>query len=110
MEIKFKYFSCKAGHAVARFGTNSFVGSIRTKSGFKWNEAQVVAIPESEIIRYGREYKRVIKDGALIPRTEIDYKSWIKIQENKENKAKPADDSKVKPDKPATTDKRVVAK
>lgn len=99
MDIKFRYFSCKEGHAVSRFGTDAFVGSYRSAKGFIWNEDEVVAIPEKETIRYSREYNRVIKDGALTERTESDYKSWIKSQEK---------ESETKPDK-TTTNKKVVS-
>lgn len=111
MDIKFKYFSCKKGHVVPRFGTSSYIGTTRQVGGFTWDESKIVAIPESEFTKYLREYRRAIKDGALIKRKESDYESWIKSQEHKkEDTAKPADNSKVKLDKDASFDKPKVSK
>lgn len=99
MNIKFKYFSCKSGHAVPRFGTDVFIGAIKQSGGFIWDEDKIAAIPESEVLRYKREYDRAIRDGSLISRTQVDYDKYIgSVRTVEEDTAEPAEDSEDKPD------------
>jgi hypothetical protein len=99
MDMKYRYFSCKKGHVVSRFGTKAFIGCRVVQNQHIWNEDEVVAIPVTDTIRYLKEYNRVLKDGAIIERTQEDYDSWIKVQESKSRgEAEPADSSETKPD------------
>jgi hypothetical protein len=118
-EIKLRYFSCKPGHVVPRWGVGgSYICSVRTPTGYVFNEGEVVAIPEIEIRRFWREYSNGIKAGSLIEKKKADYDAYIEENEkkvkaaakkDKKNKDKPgravagdtADEAKV--EKPSET-------
>ena len=88
-KIPMKYLSPVKGHMVARFGKDqgrAFIGvSLRIKRNSEgvvlsrkvvFHEDRVIAIPESEFNRYGKEYTRAIKSGGLKVRTEEEYNAY----------------------------------
>ncbi len=68
-----KYFSCKDGASVARYGTSRFIGAKRTADGMVIDTSKVVAIPDNEHRRYYREYTNAVRQGVLIVRTEAEF-------------------------------------
>jgi len=70
--VEFQYFRSVPGKVVSRCGTTEFVGVRRVAGGWEWSD-QIVAIPQSHLTRYMREYKRAVADGALIPATKADW-------------------------------------
>jgi hypothetical protein len=70
-----RYFRCEKGHVVPRWGVpGNYIGAHKAPGGFVFHDDEVVAIPESEIRKYWREYNRSIKD-----------KSWIEVKEKTYN-------------------------
>lgn len=61
----FRYFRSVPGAAVLRYGTRSYIGCVRTMTGFVWTD-EVIAIPALECRRFVREYRRALADKALI--------------------------------------------
>lgn len=107
MSENFKYFSSVFGKVVPRFGTDVYIGCKRTNTGFEWDEKKVVCIPESEIVRYHREYTRVIKEGSIVKRTKTDYDASIgRVSSKEEDTAKSAADSELETDDKTKTVKK----
>ena len=73
-EIIFKFFRSVEGKVVPRYGTATFIGVLRdNKQGWVWDTATVVRVPEYEVTRYMREYRRALADGALVECSSADY-------------------------------------
>lgn len=77
MSQKMHYFRSIQGHACRRFGSEAFIGCTRGPKGFTWNTDAVVAIPESEMLRYRKDYNSYIRHGDLKRATKSDYDKWI---------------------------------
>ncbi len=104
---KFKYFSCVKGKVVPRFGTASYIGARRTHDGFEFDEEKVVAIPEDEVTRYGREYRNALRVShggpCLKERTKAEFGAFLEKRAEQQKRAaekaktkrvdKPKDDS-----------------
>ena len=73
-EITFKFFRSVEGKVVPRYGTATFIGALRdNKQGWVWDTTTVVRVPEYEVTRYMREYRRALADGALVECSSADY-------------------------------------
>ena len=80
-----RYFTPVEGHTVHRFGTmtttssNELFGcSTDPATGTRtWDTSAVLMISGQEAKRFRREYDRLVRDGALIERTEEDRKSYL---------------------------------
>jgi hypothetical protein len=73
-DIIFRYFKSVEGMVVPRYGTATFIGVKRDKTvGWVWDTARVVRIPESETVRYMKEYRRALADGAMVECLRADY-------------------------------------
>ena|GEM_PF-2634085 len=73
-DILFRYFRSVEGMIVPRYGTTTFIGAKRDKTvGWVWDTARVVRIPESETVRYMKEYRRALADGAMVECLRADY-------------------------------------
>lgn len=92
MSEKMHYFSAVEGRAFRRPGTPSFIGATRTATGFKFNTEAVVAIPETEMLPYRKDYNSAVKYGDLKRRTKADYDAWQKLRTERSKKR--ADDRK----------------
>lgn len=83
------FVSAVEGHAVSRYGSGArdrrptTIGAVRGPDGFTWNTAEVVALTQDEMNRFSKEYRGAILDGALIQRTEDDWRAWIAEQSKK---------------------------
>jgi hypothetical protein len=68
---------------VPRYGTKSFIGAIRTKTGFEIDSDMIVPIPVLEIRANLSAYAKMLKDTprrgkALIERTHAEYVEYVK--------------------------------
>ena len=73
-DILFRYFKSVEGMIVPRYGTSTFIGAKRDKTvGWIWDTTRVVRIPESETVRYMKEYRRALADGAMVECSRTDY-------------------------------------
>lgn len=70
---KFRYFSPMPGCAVARYGTGAHIGATRTPTGFVIDPEAVVAIPESEVLMYSKEYVDAVRHSELRERKQEDF-------------------------------------
>ena len=94
-KIKFIYVSSVKGNYVRRFGTEQYIGAKLVPSGepvarslagesaegsfyIEWDEKEITRIPETEFNLYGKEYRRLFKNGGLKKRTQKDYDAYIK--------------------------------
>lgn len=77
MTDKMHYFRAVEGHAARRFGSEAFIGCSRGPKGFTWNTDVVVAIPETEMLPYRKDYNSYVRHGDLKRATEVEYKAWI---------------------------------
>jgi hypothetical protein len=71
------YVSSVEGQLVSRYGTRSlFIGARFDQESGKlaWQPEEVVLIPEQEALFYAREYRRLLKEGALRKRTVEDFR------------------------------------
>ena len=78
---KYRYFSASPRRLVPRYGTKSFIGAIRTKTGFEIDPTAIVPIPVLEIRANLSAYAKMLKDAprrgkALIERTRADYEEY----------------------------------
>ncbi len=98
------YVSPVAGHVVSRYGSGSRttnaqpIGHTRdpqTGAMVLVDEQVVERIPGAEVRRYLREYSRAVEvDGALVVKTEADYKAWLQLVADRAKKA--AEDAEAK--------------
>jgi hypothetical protein len=73
-EPEFRYFRSVEGYVVPRYGTQSFIGVQRDRAvGWRWDTADVFAIPIADCKRYAREYRRALTTGALVEVTKADF-------------------------------------
>jgi len=84
MTIEFKYFSAEPGRAVARFGTGSHIGATKTPKGFVINSELVARVPETEVLKFSKEYRQAVVNGDLRERTKEDYDAQQKAREEAE--------------------------
>lgn len=96
MTIELKYFSSVFGKAVPRFGTDGWIGAIRKKDGFIWDESEITAVPMTEYRRYLREYTRVLKEGSILERTKKDRDGWISETESKYEPKSDSNENEIK--------------
>jgi hypothetical protein len=74
------FVSAVEGHPVSRFGApggSVLIGADRDPDNPRkiiYRPDAVIAIPHHEALRYGREYNRLITDGALVARTADDWR------------------------------------
>ena len=87
-KIIFSYFSSVKNHVVPRYGSPRYIGVRRTNEGWDWDTERIVPIPENESVRYGREYNRALREGALLKKTEQDYKKYLAKKAKEEAPAK----------------------
>lgn len=74
------FVSAVEGHPVMRFGSSVLIGADRDPDNPRkliYRTSDIIAIPHAEALRYGREYNRLIEDGALVARSAAD---WSKAQ------------------------------
>src|SRR6185503_10423394 len=79
-----RYFSPVEGHKVNRFGTmsptsnNALFGCTADPATgtLTWNTEAVLKISPEEAFRFEREYNRLVRDGALVEKTEDDWKAY----------------------------------
>lgn len=83
---KFKYYSPMPGCAVARYGTGAHIGATRTPTGFVIDTESVVAIPETEVAMYSKEYSDAVRNEELRERTEADYQAQQQRVEEEEKR------------------------
>jgi hypothetical protein len=89
-EAKDLYVSSVEGHLVTRHGTGLLIGASRDPKKpheITWDTALVVKIPEAELVPYGREYARALREESLTPRTKEDFEAWVKAQAEATEKA-----------------------
>jgi len=100
----FVYVSCVPEKgAVARYGSgdgahkNELIGARFDPDvqALRFFPEQVVAIPTSEFVRYRKEYRRALADGALKQRTKSDFDKARK-PEGEGKKSEPASEPKRK--------------
>lgn len=75
------FVSAVPGQPVTRHGTKILIGAERDPSDrrkIRYREKQIVAIPSGEAVKYAREYRRSIADGALREHTKAE---WVAQQE-----------------------------
>jgi hypothetical protein len=73
-DITFRYFRSVEGKVVPRYGTATYIGAQRDqKMGWVWDTSAVVRIPEYEVERFAREYRRALAEGAIIECARADY-------------------------------------
>jgi hypothetical protein len=73
-EITFRFFRSVEGKVVPRYGTATFIGVQRdNKIGWIWDTTSVIRVPEYEVNRYMREYRRALSDGSLVECCKADY-------------------------------------
>jgi hypothetical protein len=73
------FVSSVDGQPCHRFGGGVLIGAERDPAEpkkLRYNSAEVVRIPAAEARRFGREYERLISDGALTRRTREDFVAW----------------------------------
>jgi hypothetical protein len=75
-KTKFRYFSPAPRCAVTRYGTEMLIGATRTPNGYVVDPEVVVAIPEAEVQRFGKEYRSHLNSQSLIERTEKDFEEF----------------------------------
>lgn len=102
-----RYFTVKDGALVTRFGTNTYLGATvglvekgerKGETELKWT-GDVIALPESELNKYLREYNQLLEEGSLIESDEAAYKKWADAQEAQSKKEAAAiEDAKKKAD------------
>lgn len=68
-----RYFSVTAGCTVPRFGTDVFIGAVRSKDGMVFDEEKVVRIPVAEVLRYNREYRNALRRKEIVERSVEDW-------------------------------------
>lgn len=78
----YRYFSAMPGRVAPRYGTRSFIGAIKTKTGFVVNPEEIVPIALKEIrpnlAAYNRMLKRTPRLGpCLRERTRDEYVSYM---------------------------------
>jgi len=82
-EMSFRYYSPVEGRVVPRFGTQTFIGASRSPSGFVINTVAVIAIPESEVAKFPKEYRNAISRGDLVAKTKADHDAFIRARADK---------------------------
>jgi hypothetical protein len=73
------FVSSVEGQPCHRYGGGVLIGAERDPAEpkkLRYNTAEVVRIPATEARRFGREYGRLISDGALTVRTREDFEAW----------------------------------
>lgn len=93
--MQFIYVSSVVGSLVPRYSTLrnpviQYIGAVRTGKTIAWFPQKVVAIPESEWVRYRREYRQELANGTLKARTEVDYKTWLRVEQEQGEAARAA--------------------
>jgi hypothetical protein len=82
-----RYYSAKADHLVARYGTGSHIGAVigvvqdgpdKGETKVEYDTQTIVAIPDKEFAAYAREYLTHERDGSLTVRTEVEYNAQKK--------------------------------
>lgn len=79
------FVSSVKGSLVRRYGTPVHIGvhvecvnpgekPLLHRFKHRWREDEITALPEAEARRYAREYARAIREGALRPRTEAEWR------------------------------------
>lgn len=89
-----KFVSSVEGCLVQRYGSPNYVGAVRTPKGIEWLTTQVVGLTETELVRYGREYKNALRDGALKERSADDFLAQLEEEKEAQAKAKKATTTK----------------
>jgi predicted ATPase with chaperone activity len=74
------FLSCKNGKVVSRFGTGTMIGAELGPSGYTFDEKVIVALSPAEVARYGSEYRRAVRRGDLIERTQADFDARIEAE------------------------------
>lgn len=100
-----RYFSPVQGHKVNRFGTSTTTSSnelfgckAHPETGaLTWDEKAVLMISGDEAARFKREYDRLVRDGALVERTEEDRKVYLAQLADENASAKKARDAAAQP-------------
>lgn len=77
MADKMHYFRCVDGHACRRYGSETFIGCMRGPNGYTWNTDVVVAISETEMKPYRKDYNSYLRHKDLIRVDEAAYDKWI---------------------------------
>lgn len=83
---EFVYVKPVSGHLVPRYSTlrsssTTYIGARRDGKAIEWDTDAVVAIPLAEWNRYGREYRRALSEGSLMPADKAAYETWLKKRE-----------------------------
>lgn len=79
------FCSCVPGKPVTRYGSSrrgvrgTLIGAERVVGGrdnqIQWFPERIVQLPDDELRRYGREYRRVMSGGELRTRTEAEWRA-----------------------------------
>ncbi len=77
MTEKMHYFRAVEGHAARRMGSEAFIGCARGPKGYTWNVDVVVAITDTEMMPYRKDYSSYVRHGDLLRATEEEYKAWL---------------------------------
>lgn len=65
-DLKLRYFKSVKGHVVPRYGTDTMIGVVRFGNRWEWDLDKITAIPEDEIKRSGKAYRRALRDGSIV--------------------------------------------
>lgn len=77
MAEKMHYFKSVEGHACRRYGSETFIGCTRGPKGYSWNTNVVVAIPETEMKPYRKDYTSCVRLGDLLRVDAAAYDEWL---------------------------------
>ncbi len=88
MTEKMHYFRPVEGHACRRFGSESFIGCTRGPKGYTWNTDVVVAISDTEMMPYRKDYTSYLRHGDLKRATKSEYEEWLAKRKAATEKAK----------------------
>lgn len=83
MAEKMHYLRAVEGRAMARFGSGTFIGCVRTKTGHRWNTDAVVVITETEYKPHRKAYRRAIKTGDVLSSSKKEYDEYISTRRAK---------------------------
>ncbi len=104
MTDQMHYFRSVKGHAARRYGSEAFIGCSRGPKGFTWNTDVVVAITDTEMMPYRKDYASYIRHGDLKRATEAEYDAW-QATRKATREAALAEREKVKADEKAEREK-----
>lgn len=86
MAEKMHYFSPMPGRAFRRPGSDQFIGASRTPKGFVINPEAVVAISDTEMMPFRKDYNQAVRLGDLKRRTKKEYEAWQQLRTRRSEK------------------------